>query len=137
MFKFTKNTYYLNIADMDAAIDFYQKALGLHMIDMNESQTLISMSDDSEEFILILRQGEKSDGLKLSVQAPIIADAYELHSDMNCIVERYPKEGKYLISDGQGNTIEINAEYEKINFNVRSKEKSASEDEEIPEDDIE
>ena len=107
-----------NVADLQASIDFYEKALGMRVIKRKDA------SDGS--FTLVYLQGEGGAILELTwlrdkegrynlgdnethiaVRTQDYEAAHALHAQMGCICYENEKMGLYFISDPDGYWIEI------------------------------
>lgn len=107
-----------NVVDLQASIDFYEKALGMRVIKRKDA------SDGS--FTLVYLQGEGGAILELTwlrdkdgpyqlgdnethiaVRTQDYEAAHALHAQMGCICYENEKMGLYFISDPDGYWIEI------------------------------
>lgn len=116
-FKFAHNN--INVCDLDASIEFYNKALGLSEVRRKEaadkSFTIVYLSDNSSEHQLELTWlRDHSDPYNLGENEIHIAfrtddfeAAHEMHSKMGCICYENKAMGIYFIDDPDGYWLEI------------------------------
>lgn len=109
----------INITDMDRSIDFYKKALGLHLIKRRTAQDgsyiLAFLADDSEQYQIELtwlrdKRGPYNLGdneSHIAFRTDDMEKAHELHSGMGCICYENKAMGLYFIEDPDGYWLEI------------------------------
>ena len=116
-FKFSHNN--INVCDLNASIDFYNKALGLKEVRRKDaadgSFTLVYLSDGTSEHQLELtwlrdhtdpyNLGENE--IHIAFRTDDFAAAHALHSEMGCICYENKAMGIYFISDPDGYWLEI------------------------------
>lgn len=116
-FKMVHENY--NVADLDAALDFYQKALGLtekrRKTAEDGSFIIVYVGNESSDFELELtwlaNHPQKYDIGEEEFHLAFRTDDYEaahrLHEEMGCICFENPKMGIYFIQDPDGYWLEI------------------------------
>lgn len=116
-FKMVHENY--NVADLDAALDFYQKALGLtekrRKTAEDGSFIIVYVGNESSDFELELTwladHPQKYDIGEEEFHLAFRTDDYEaahrLHEEMGCICFENPKMGIYFIQDPDGYWLEI------------------------------
>lgn len=109
----------INITNMDASIDFYQEALGLHVQRQKKSDDgsfcLTYLTDQEEKYQLELtwlrdhpepyNLGENEWHIAFSTDN--YEKAHALHKEMDCICFENPSMGIYFIQDPDGYWLEI------------------------------
>ena len=115
MFAFAHQNF--NVLDLEKSIEFYEKALGLHVARRNEKEhfTLVYLTDDAGKFELELTYlNDRTTPYNLGDEEfhlAFITDdmekAHALHTEMNCICYENPEMGIYFIKDPDGYWIEI------------------------------
>lgn len=108
-----------NVSNLDASIEFYAKALGLHEVRRKTaadgSFILAYLADDASGFELELTwlrdHPQKYDLGECEFHLAFRADDYEaahaLHKEMGCICFENPQMGIYFIADPDGYWLEI------------------------------
>lgn len=106
-----------NVADLDASLKFYEKALGLKEVRRKESPdfTIVYIKNDQCDFEMELTQlknhpqsydlGECE--FHLAFEADDYEAAYKKHKEMGCICFENPSMGIYFIEDPDGYWLEI------------------------------
>lgn len=117
--KFTFNHFNFNILNMERSLEFYQKALGLHIARRHEaadgSFQLVYLEDDSGHFQLELTEMRdrtvKYDLGECEFHLAFVTDqfeqAYREHQELGAICFENPQMGIYFIEDPDGYWIEI------------------------------
>lgn len=109
----------IHVLDLDASLNFYERALGLVPVCEkgleDGSWKLVFLGNDSSDHLLELtwnrgrvepyNQGGRDIHLAFAVDD--IDAAHELHESMSCIVKENPSMGIYFIEDPDGFYIEI------------------------------
>ena len=97
-----------NVADLDASIAFYEKALGLH-----EKRRKVA-EDGSYIIVFMLRDhpqkydlGECEFHIAFGTEPEEYEKVHKLHEEMGCICFENPKMGIYFITDPDGYWLEI------------------------------
>lgn len=108
-----------NVADMDKAVEFYEKAVGLKVLRTKEaadgSYVIKFLGNDTTPFQLELTwlksHPQKYDlgelEFHLAFQAEDFEAAHALHEEMGCICFENPAMGIYFINDPDGYWLEI------------------------------
>ena len=108
-----------NVADMDKAVEFYEKAVGLKVLRTKEaadgSYVIKFLGNDTTPFQLELPRlkghPQKYDlgelEFHLAFQAEDFEAAHALHEEMGCISFENPAMGIYFINDPDGYWLEI------------------------------
>ena len=116
-FTFAHNN--LNVFDLNKSLDFYQKALGLHIKRRYEPEDksfqLVYLTDEQESYELELTwladRTEPYDlgdnEIHLAFTAPDFEAAWNLHQEMGCICFENKSMGIYFIEDPDGYWLEI------------------------------
>ncbi len=114
-FKMVHENY--NVADLEASLAFYEKALGLteKRRKSSEDYTIVYIGNEESEFELELtwlaahpqkyNLGECE--FHLAFRADDFDAAHKLHEEMGCICYENPKMGIYFIQDPDGYWLEI------------------------------
>lgn len=109
----------INVRDLDASVQFYQKALGLHITRETEaadgSFKLVFMGDNATPHLLELtwlRDMDRAYDLgdnefHLAMRTDDMNAALSLHKEMDCVCFENPDMGIYFINDPDGYWIEI------------------------------
>ncbi|HBP37416.1 MAG TPA: lactoylglutathione lyase [Clostridiales bacterium] len=108
----------LNVFDLQRSIDFYEKALGLHVVSKNQPEhgefVLAFLSDSASSFRLELTWLKGHQPYELGDNESHICfrtddyeSAHRLHADMGCICYENPGMGLYFIEDPDGYWLEI------------------------------
>ncbi|MDR1801098.1 MAG: VOC family protein [Lachnospiraceae bacterium] len=117
--KFTFYHNNINVKDLDASLDFYEKALGLKVVKEKHADDgsfeLRFLSDAVTPHTLELtwlrdmdRPYDLGDNeFHLAVQTDDFDASLALHKEMNCVVFENPKMGVYFIADPDGYWTEI------------------------------
>lgn len=109
----------INITDVDKSLDFYQKALGLHVIRRLPSEDgafeILYLSDADEQYELELtwlrdhpqayNLGENEWHIAFCTED--FEQAHALHQKMGCICYENPEMGIYFIQDPDGYWLEV------------------------------
>ena len=107
------------MADLDESLDFYEQALGLtetrRFGPSDGSWVNVYVSNDRAPFEVEFTWNRDHDepyenagkDVHLAVSVPDIEAAYELHSQMGCVLRRNEDLGIYFISDPDSQLIEI------------------------------
>lgn len=115
--KFLFNHTNLNVANVDKSIAFYEKALGLKVVNKHENPnfTLAFLSDGETGYLLELtclkdhpqkyELGENE--THICFRAPDYEAAKRLHAEMGCICYENAAMGLYFIEDPDGYWFEI------------------------------
>ena len=108
-----------NVADLDASLAFYEKALGLRekrrRAAPDGSFVIVYVGNESSDFELELtwlrEHPQKYDigeeEFHLAFRADDFEAAHQLHSEMGCICFENPERGIYFIQDPDGYWLEI------------------------------
>ncbi len=108
-----------NVADLDASLKFYEKALGLtekrRIPSPDGSFTIVYVGNDESDFLLELTElsdhKQKYDlgecEFHLAFRVDDFDAAKKLHSEMGCICYENDKMGIYFIQDPDGYWLEI------------------------------
>ena len=108
-----------NVADMDKAVEFYEKAVGLKVLRTKEasdgSYVIKFLGNDTTPFQLELTwlkgHPQKYDlgelEFHLAFQTEDFEAAHALHQEMGCICFENPAMGIYFINDPDGYWLEI------------------------------
>ena len=108
-----------NVKDLDASLDFYAKALGLHEVRRkvaeDGSYIIVYVSNDEADFELELTWlaghtqnydlGEEE--FHLAFRTDDYEAAHKLHEEMGCICFENTEMGLYFIKDPDGYWLEI------------------------------
>ena len=108
-----------NVADLDKALEFYEKALGLtekrRSIAKDGSHIIVFIGNDNSEFELELTWlrdhpqkydiGEEE--FHLAFRVDDFEAAHKMHEEMGCICFENPAMGIYFIMDPDGYWLEI------------------------------
>lgn len=109
----------INVSNLGASLDFYQKALGLREVRRKEASDgsfiLVYMEASESNFQLELtwlrdfnRPYNLGDNeFHLAFTTDDYEGAHELHKEMGCICYENPKMGIYFINDPDGYWLEI------------------------------
>lgn len=109
----------IHVLDLDASLNFYERALGLVPVrekgPEDGSWKLVFLGNDSSDHLLELtwnrgrvepyNQGGRD--IHLAFEVDDIDAAHELHESLGCIVKENPSMGIYFIEDPDGFYIEI------------------------------
>jgi len=123
-----KNNYALEVRNISDAVDFYQKALGLIMHSLNETQTECTLENPGDQHKLMLSQRSGFVPFSVTIYSTHISEAMALHEQLNIVKEAHPREARYSIADPDGNIIHIHAEVESVV--ILAEKKTAPEEEE-------
>jgi len=116
-FKMVHNNF--NISDPKASIEFYEKALGLHVVRENEAKDgsfkIFFLEDDLSDWQLELTwlrdHPQKYDlgenEIHLCFRVEEYEEAHALHQEMGCICYENTAMGLYFINDPDGYWLEI------------------------------
>ncbi|MDR1261961.1 MAG: VOC family protein [Oscillospiraceae bacterium] len=108
-----------NVANVDAAVTFYKKALGLKEMRRSVASdgrfTIVFMGDEKSEYLLELTQltdhPQKYDLGENELHVAFVVDdfnaAHKLHKEMGCICYENEGTGIYFIEDPDGYWLEI------------------------------
>ena len=106
-----------NVADLDASLAFYEKALGLKELRRKEGEgfTIVYIGNDSSNFELELTALDEHPQkynlgeceFHLAFQTTDFQKAHDLHQEMGCICYENPQMGIYFITDPDGYWLEI------------------------------
>lgn len=106
-----------NVADLDASLAFYEKALGLKELRRKEGEgfTIVYIGNDSSNFELELTALDEHPQkynlgeceFHLAFQTADFQKAHDLHQEMGCICYENPQMGIYFITDPDGYWLEI------------------------------
>ncbi len=117
--KFTFYHNNINVLDLDKAVEFYKKALGLSVTREKTAEDgsfkLVFMGDETTPHLLELtwlrdmdRPYDLGDNEShLAMKVDDMETALALHREMNCVCFENPEMGIYFISDPDGYWIEI------------------------------
>ena len=117
--KFTFNHFNFNVLDLDKSIEFYNKALGLSVVEKipaeDGSFLIVFLGDGVTDFRLELtwlRDRKEPYNLgdleyHLCMEADDLKAAHEKHAQMGVICYENPAMGVYFIQDPDGYWIEI------------------------------
>ncbi len=108
-----------NVKDLDASLDFYDKALGLREVRRKTAEDgsfiIVYVSNDEADFELELtwlaehpqnyNLGEEE--FHLAFRTDDFDAAHKLHGEMGCICFENPSMGIYFIKDPDGYWLEI------------------------------
>ena len=108
-----------NVKDLDASLEFYAKALGLHEVRRKEaadgSYIIVYVANEEADFELELtwlkehpqnyNLGEEE--FHLAFRTDDYEAAHKLHEEMGCICFENPAMGLYFIKDPDGYWLEI------------------------------
>ena len=116
-FKMVHENY--NVSDLQASLDFYGKALGLHEVRRKTASDgsfiIVYLSNESSDFELELtwlRDHPQKYNLgecefHLAFRADDFEAAHALHQEMGCICYENEKMGIYFITDPDGYWLEV------------------------------
>ena len=116
-FKMVHENY--NVSNLEASIEFYGKALGLHEVRRNEASDgsfiIVYLTNETSDFELELTwlrdHPQKYDlgecEFHLAFRADDYDAAHKLHEEMGCICYENPKMGIYFIADPDGYWLEV------------------------------
>lgn len=106
-----------NVADLDASLAFYEKALGLKELRRKEGEgfTIVYIGNDASNFELELTALDEHPQkynlgeceFHLAFQTADFQKAHDLHQEMGCICYENPQMGIYFITDPDGYWLEI------------------------------
>lgn len=108
-----------NVLDLNASMDFYEKALGLTENSRKEAEDgafiIVYLGNDTSDFELELtwlRDWDRPYNLgdcefHLAFRADNFAEAHRLHEEMGCICYENPDMGIYFIKDPDGYWLEV------------------------------
>lgn len=108
-----------NVFDMEKSLQFYEKALGLHLVRRKTAQDgsyeICFLAAEEENFMLELTWMQSYDRpydlgdaeFHLAFEAEDFEQAHALHDEMGCIAYENPKMGIYFITDPDGYWLEI------------------------------
>ena len=106
-----------NVANLDASLAFYEKALGLKELRRTKGNgfTIVYIGNPSSNFELELTALDEHPQkynlgeceFHLAFQADDFQKAHELHKEMGCICYENPEMGIYFIADPDGYWLEI------------------------------
>ncbi len=110
-----------NVADLDASLAFYKKALGLHevrrKVASDGSYIIAFLSGEENNFELELtwlrdhpqkyNLGECEFHIAFGIEPEAYEAAHKLHEEMGCICFENKKMGIYFITDPDGYWLEI------------------------------
>ncbi|GHU68637.1 lactoylglutathione lyase [Clostridia bacterium] len=108
-----------NVANVDNAVAFYKKALGLKEVKRNVASDgrfiIVFMADEKGEYFLELTQlndhPQKYDLGENELHVAFVADdfnaAHKLHKEMGCICYENEAMGIYFIEDPDGYWLEV------------------------------
>jgi lactoylglutathione lyase len=109
----------IHVVDLDESLDFYEQALGLtetrRMGPEDGSWVNVYVSNDCAPFEVEFTWNREQTApyenagkdVHLAVSVPDIDAAYELHSQMGCVLRRNEELGIYFITDPDGQLIEV------------------------------
>ena len=116
-FKMVHENY--NVSDLQASLDFYAKALGLHEVRRKTASDgsfiIVYLSNESSDFELELtwlrdhphRYDLGECEFHLAFRADDFEAAHALHQEMGCICYENEKMGIYFITDPDGYWLEV------------------------------
>lgn len=116
-FKMVHENY--NVSNLEASIEFYGKALGLHEVRRKEASDgsfiIVYLTNETSDFELELTwlrdHPQKYDlgecEFHLAFRADDYDAAHKLHEEMGCICYENPKMGIYFIADPDGYWLEV------------------------------
>ena len=108
--KFTFNHFNFNVLNMQRSLEFYEKALGLHIARKHTaadgSFQLIYLEDDLGHFQLELTELRECE-FHLALTTDHFEEAHREHQEMGVICFENPGMGIYFIEDPDGYWIEI------------------------------
>ena len=106
-----------NVADLDASLAFYEKALGLKELRRKEGEgfTIVYIGNNASSFELELTALDEHPQkynlgeceFHLAFQTTDFQKAHDLHQEMGCICYENPQMGIYFITDPDGYWLEI------------------------------
>ena len=109
----------IHVLDLEKSLTFYKKALGLEVKRTtgpeDNSWGLVYLGNDTTEFELELTWNEGhtepynngGDDTHLAFEVEDFDAAYQLHSEMGCIVYENKEMGVYFITDPDGCWLEV------------------------------